>query len=296
MGGIVLDESNMGSEEDFTKFISNLSVYIAEDTFVGIEDQGGEQSPFIKKEFTENVIASHREIGESLGASGAYSAGISLGSELRQYGIDVNFAPNVDVSLKEGSVAEQEGFGTDAQTTAELGKNLVRGLSDQNILTAVGHFPGYGDVTQDGDGGQVVSERTKDDLTKEYAPYKEAIDAGADFVMVSHVSLPKIRGDKRPASLSKEVITDIIRTEWEYDGIVITDFMNKSCIFIKYTYAEAAVGAIEAGADMILAPKNFIKSYNGILEAVNKGTLTEERIDESLKRIYRVKLADQVAE
>ncbi len=291
IGGILLDESNMPTEEEFRTLVSNLWVYLPEDIFLGIENEGGEEAPFVTAGFTENVIASHQEIGESLGVSGAYSAGISIGSELRQYGINVNFSPNIDVALTDDSVAAKEGFGVDIATTAELGKNYVKGLSDQEISAAVGHFPSYGDVTHDGDGGQIVSDRTKEDLQKEYAPYLDAIDAGADFVMVSHVGLPKIRGDKRPASLSKEVITDIIREEWEYDGIVITDFMNRSCMYQKYTYAEAAVGAIEAGADMILAPKNFQKSYNGILDAVNAGTLTEERIDESLRRIYRVKLS-----
>lgn len=298
VGGIVLDESNMTGEgeDDFSTLIANVRNYASADAFIGIEESGGAESPFVVSGLTENVISSQKEIGETLGISGAYSAGISIGSELHQYGINVNFSPNVDVSAVEGSVAEKEGFGVDAETTSELGKNMVKGLSDQGIYVAVGHFPGYSDVTQDGDGGQVISDRTKEDLQKEYAPYIEAIDAGADFVMISHVSLPKIRGDKRPASLSKEVITDIVRTEWGYDGIIITDFMNRSCIYKKYTYAEAAVGAIEAGADMILAPKNFLKSYNGILDAVNKGTLTQERIDESLRRIYRVKLANQVEE
>ncbi len=290
VGGIVLDTSNMVSEEEFATLVSNLGVYASKDMFIGIENQGGEEAPFVTAGLTENIISSPQEIGESLGVSGAYSAGISLGSELHQYGINVNFAPNVDVSLKEGSVAQQDGFGTDMATTAELGKNVVKGLTDQGIHAAVQHFPSYGDVTHDGDSGQVISQRTKEDLAKEYQPYLEAIDAGAEFVMVSHVSLPKVRGDRRPASLSKEIITDIIRTEWEYDGIVITDFMNRSCMYQEYTYAEAAVGAIEAGADMILAPKNFQKSYQGILDAVKGGKLTEERIDESLRRIYRVKL------
>ncbi len=291
VGGLLFDESNMPSEEEFVTFVSNIKVYVNEDTFFGIENKGGEEAPFVAAGFTENVIASHQEIGANLGVSGAYSAGISIGSELRQYGIEVDFSPNLDVSLTDDSLAAKEGFGVDMATTAEIGKNYVKGLSDQGIAVAAGHFPSYGDVTHNGDGGQLVSNRTKEDLLKEASPYLEAIDAGADFLMISHVGLPKIRGDQRPASLSKEVITDIVRTEWEYDGIVITDFMNRSCMYQKYTYAEAAVGAIEAGADMILSPKNFQKSYNGILDAINDGTLTEERIDESLKRIYRVKYA-----
>lgn len=291
VGGIVLDNSNITTGDELSVLISNIRMYGQDDIFIGVTNEGGEASPFVASGITENIISSKKEIGESLGASGAYSAGISLGSELKQYGFDVNLAPSVDVSLKAGSVAERNGFGTDMTTTAELGKNMISGMVDQKIHAAVGFFPSYGDVTHSGESGQVTSQRSLEDLKKESQPYLDAIDAGAEFVMVSHVGLPRVRGDNRPASLSPEIITDIIRTEWEYDGIVITDYMNRSCMYQKYTYAEAAAGAIEAGADMILSPKNFEKSYNGILDAVKNGKITEERIDESLTRIYRVKLA-----
>lgn len=295
VGGIVLKEGNITSAEGLSEMVSNLQVFTQNSLFIGISDEGGEDSPFITSGISENVIASQKEIAESLGNTGAYSAGISLGSELKQFGFNVDFAPLADVSLKDGSIAEQKGFGKDAATNAELARNVVKGLTDQSIFAGVKYFPGYGDATQEGNGGQIISQRTRDDLKEEYAPYQEAIDAGAKFLMISHVSLPKIRGDKRPVSLSPEIITDIVRDEWGYDGIVITDYMDKSCIYQKYTYAEAAVGAIEAGADMILSTKNFAKSYNGILDAVKKGQLTEERIDQSLTRIYKVKFASKVA-
>lgn len=295
VGGIVLKEGNITSAEGLSEMVSNLQVFTQNSLFIGISDEGGEDSPFITSGISENVIASQKEIAESLGNTGAYSAGISLGSELKQFGFNVDFAPLADVTLKDGSIAEQKGFGKDAATNAELARNVVKGLTDQSIFAGVKYFPGYGDATQEGNGGQIISQRTRDDLKEEYAPYQEAIDAGAKFLMISHVSLPKIRGDKRPASLSPEIITDIVRDEWGYDGIVITDYMDKSCIYQKYTYAEAAVGAIEAGADMILSTKNFAKSYNGILDAVKKGQLTEERIDQSLTRIYKVKFASKVA-
>lgn len=295
VGGIVLKADNIASAEGLSEMVSNLQVFTQNSLFIGISDEGGGDSPFITSGISENVIASQKEIAESLGNTGAYSAGISLGSELKQFGFNVDFAPLADVSLKAGSIAEERGFGKDAATNAELARNVVKGLTDQSIFAGVKYFPGYGDATQEGNGGQIVSQRTRDDLKEEYAPYQEAIDAGAKFLMISHVSLPKIRGDKRPASLSPEIITDIVREEWGYDGIVITDYMDKSCIYQKYTYAEAAVGAIEAGADMILSTKNFVKSYNGILDAVKKGQLTEERIDQSLTRIYKVKFASKVA-
>lgn len=290
VGGIVLDNSNIETKEQLSVLVSNIRTYATNDMFMGVTDEGGEGSPFVSSGITEEIISSKKEIGESLEAAAAYSVGISLGSQLKEFGFNVDFAPSVDVSIKVGSVAERNGFGTDTATTAELGKNMVTGLVDQGIYAAVGFFPSYGDVMHAGERGPVSSQRNRDDLKKEYQPYLDAIEAGAKFIMVSHVGLPRVRGDNRPASLSAEVVTDIIRTEWEYDGIVITDYMNRSCMYQKYTYAEAAEGAIEAGADMILAPKNFEKSYNGLLDAVKSGRITEERIDESLTRIYRVKM------
>ena len=294
VGGIVLRKDNMKDAETLSSLTSNLKIMASTTLFIGVTDEGGENSPFIQSGVTENVISSQTEIGESLGVAGAYSAGISLGSELKQFGFNVDFAPVADVSTTASSVAAARGFGVDVQQTGDLAKNIVKGLSDQGIYSAVKYFPSYGDVSHDGSSGAVISQRNKETLLEQSQPYRDAIDAGADFVVISHVSLPKVRGDNRPASLSKEVITDIVREEWGFEGIVITDYMDKSCIYQKYTYAEAAVGAIEAGADMLLSTKNFEKSYNGILDAVKNGTLTEDRIDESLRRIFRVKFRDQL--
>ncbi|MCR5283634.1 MAG: hypothetical protein K6E18_09710 [Lachnospiraceae bacterium] len=288
VAGILLKKENIGTEEEFSSMLSNLRLMMPQTTILTIEDQGGEESPFVVRGVTENVIASEKEIGESLGNAGAYSAGISIGSQLRTYGIRLNLAPTVDVSETAGSFALRTGFGKDMDTNAELGKNMIRGMKDQGILCAVKSFPGYGDVTEDGSKGQVLSNKSKEQLIAASKPYQEAVKAGADMVMISHIGLPKIRGDQRPASMSKEVITDIVRDEWGYDGVVITDYMDKSCIFTKYTYAESAAGAIEAGADILLSTKNFIKAYNGVLDAVKKGTISEERLNESVKRILKL--------
>ena len=113
-------------------------------------------------------------------------------------------------------------------------------------------------------------------------------------MMVSHISAPNVTGDNTPASLSSKMITEILRGQLGYQGIVITDAMNMKAITEYYTSADAAVMALQAGADMILMPENYEEAYNGVLEAVNNGTLTEERIDESLKRIFRIKCKDKV--
>ena len=146
VGGIVLKEGNITSAEGLSEMVSNLQVFTQNSLFIGISDEGGEDSPFITSGISENVIASQKEIAESLGNTGAYSAGISLGSELKQFGFNVDFAPLADVSLNDGSIAEQKGFGKDAATNAELARNVVKGLTDQSIFAGVKYFPGYGDA------------------------------------------------------------------------------------------------------------------------------------------------------
>ena len=124
--------------------------------------------------------------------------------------------------------------------------------------------------------------------------FQSGIDAGADFVMVSHMSLPNVIGDDAPCSLSGAVISDLLRNQLGYNGIVITDALDMSAITDSYSSAEAAVKAIEAGADMLLMPENFEEAYQGLLEDVQNGTISEDRINESLKRIYRVKYRDRI--
>ena len=293
ISGILFRDSNLDTEENLYSALSNLKSFSMGSLLYFVSDRGGEESPFVKSGMTENIIASQKEIGEGLGSAGAYSAGISLGSELKHYGMQVNIAPCADVAKTSGSYAASHGFGTDLNTTAELTANMVRGLTDQGIIAAVGCFPGYGDVPGDGNGSVPVSQRTREQLLEESKPYQDAIKSGAQIIIISHVGLPKLRGDQRPASLSKEVITDIVREEWGYDGVIMTDYMDKSCIYQKYTYAEAAVGAIEAGADILLATKNFQKSYAALLDAVKKGTISKERLDESVRRILRLKYRNE---
>ena len=288
ISGLLLKRSNFSTEEELSNMISNIRLMSTGHLLLAVEDAGGEGSPLVSSGISENVIASQREIGQTLGTAGAYSAGISIGSELKHYGFDLDLAPNADAVIDQGSYAASHGFGTDMESTTELAKNMIRGLEDQGVLCAVTAFPGYGDVAGDGSSGQVVSQRTKQQIIDGMKPYQEAVKAGADMLMISHVGFPKIRGDQRPASLSKEIVTDIVREEWGYDGVIITDYMDKSCIYQKYTYAESAAGAIEAGADMLLSTKNFLKSYNGVLDAVKSGAITEERLDESLRRIYKL--------
>ena len=121
-------------------------------------------------------------------------------------------------------------------------------------------------------------------------PFRGGIEDGLGWIMVGHITLPNATADGLPASLSEEVVTDLLRKEMGYDGIVITDAMNMGAIAENYSSAEAAVLALQAGVDLILVPADFESAYQGVLDAVHDGRLSEERIDESLRRILHVKL------
>ena len=128
------------------------------------------------------------------------------------------------------------------------------------------------------------------------APFKAGIDAGADMIMVCAATSSGITGDDTPSCLSSAVVTDLLRGQLGYQGIIITDTLSDETILERYSDGDAAVAAIQAGADMIFIPGNFEESYNGVLSAVQSGIISEDRINESLSRIYRVKYAGRVDE
>ena len=125
---------------------------------------------------------------------------------------------------------------------------------------------------------------------------QDGTDNGIQVIMVSHISCPNVTGDNTPATLSKTMITDILREKMGFDGMVITDALNMGAITAQYSSSEAAVAALNAGADMLLMPEDFQSAYNGVLSAVENGTVTEERIDESVCRILEVKASMKGAE
>ena len=173
--------------------------------------------------------------------------------------------------------------------------NVVNGIEEADVSSCLKHFPGLGSTSADTHDGRVELDKTLDDLrASDFVPFQQGIEAGADFVMVSHVTAPALDEDSVPSSLSGKVITDILRGELGFEGVVITDALDMDSITEYYTPGEAAVMAVEAGADMLLMPEDFEEAYQAVLDAVQEGRISEERIDESLERIYRVKCADKL--
>ena len=295
VGGIVYDASNITDEQQLSDMIFNTKSFSKYEMFIAITDEGGSESPLFSKGLTTEEVMGQKEIGETGGAAGAYSAGLALSSQMIKYGINVDFAPLADTLLVDNSYIADRAYGTDRVETASLAKKMINGLQDGSVNACLKYFPGYGDSKTDPKQGRCSSNRTKEDIAaNEYGIVKEAMSADVKLVMISHMTMPKVDDTGVPASMSKIFVTDMLRTELGYDGVVVTDYMSKGAISENYKQADAAVAAIQAGCDMILAPSDFKKAYQGVLDAVADNTLSEERINESLRRIYRVKLKDTV--
>lgn len=159
------------------------------------------------------------------------------------------------------------------------------------------HFPGHGNTEADSHDGMASTDKTIEEMREtEFLPFKAGIEQGVDFIMVGHITAPNVIGDETPSNLSSMMVTEVLRNELGFNGIAITDAMNMKAITDKYAADEAAILRIQAGIDMILMPEDFEVAYNGVLEAVKTGKLSEDRINESIGRIYRVKYKDALEE
>ncbi len=289
VGGLIYFSQNIKDADQLSEMLQNTKDWSNYPIFLAVDEEGGSVSRVAKAGLADDV-GPMSEIGASGDAALAREAGAAIGTYLSGYGFNLDFAPVADVITEGNTVIGDRSFGMDVNLVSPMAAAMVEGLQDNGVSACLKHFPGLGDTTEDTHEGLAASEKTLDDfMAQDFPVYQAGIGAGVDFIMVSHLSAPNVVGDNTPASLSSVMITDILRGQLGYQGIVITDAMNMTAITDYYTSEDAAVKALQAGADMILMPEDFHAAYQGVLDAVNNGTLTEERIDESLRRIYRVK-------
>jgi beta-N-acetylhexosaminidase len=163
--------------------------------------------------------------------------------------------------------------------------SLAKGLEDNNVIATYKHFPGHGDTDVDSHIDLPVSNKTLQELeNEELIPFKSAIENNAKIIMIGHIALPEITGDDTPASLSKVIITDILKNQMGYKGLVITDALNMSALTKNYSYEEIYIKAIDAGVDLLLMPNSSKEAVEYI-----KNSVSEERIDESVRKILTFK-------
>ncbi len=297
VGGMIYFKKNIQSEEQIKTMIENTLSYSKYPMFIAVDEEGGQVSRVADALKLENVGAM-ADIGSTGDSMKAYEAMQTVGGYLGGYGFNLDFAPVADVLTNEKNTSiGDRAFGSDAAVVSQMVTAAMNGLKETGITACVKHFPGLGDAAEDTHNGLAVVDKSLEELKQtELVPFMAAIENGAEMIMVGHVSLPQVTGDNVPACMSKEVISDLLRSELGFNGVVITDAMNMGAITEYYGADEAAIRALKAGADMILMPENFETAYEGVLAAVNDGTISEARINDSLKRIFRIKYAGRVEE
>ncbi len=231
----------------------------------------------------------------AFGATGdprhAYQLGRITALEARAMGVHVPFAPVLDVNNNpDNPIINIRSFGEDPNAVADLGVAFVRGLQDYGAVATGKHFPGHGDTGTDSHLALPIIQVGRERLDAiELVPFRAAIAAGIQGIMTAHIAVPAISGETIPATVSHRVLTGLLRAEMGFDGIVFTDAMDMAAVTRLFPRGEAAVRAVLAGADVILMPNDVKQAIDAIVSAIDEGRLTEGRIDESVRRLLRLK-------
>lgn len=290
VGGIVMFGKNISTPGQITEFINNLQNAGNTPLFMAVDEEGGLVARLANNAaFDVRKYKSAAAVGESGDTTVAMDMGATIGTYLRRYGFNLDFAPVADVnSNPNNTVIGNRAFSSDANIAANMAKAMAEGLKQQQIIPTFKHFPGHGDTAEDSHNGIAVSYKTKKEMEIcEWLPYESLTTR--DCVMVGHIATPEITGNLTPASMSYEIVNGILREQLNFEGVVITDSLEMGAITDEYTAAEAAVSAIKAGCDILLCPDNLQEAFEAVIEAVENGTISEERINESVYRILQLK-------
>lgn len=258
--------------------------------FISVDEEGGVVSR-VPDEFLK--LPSSGYIGKFDDENLSYNIGSIISKELKSLGFNMDFAPVLDIdSNPNNTVIGERAFGNNADIVSKLGIKTMEGLRDGGIIPVVKHFPGHGDTDIDSHYGLPIVTKTLEELNNlEFIPFKNAIENGADVVMVSSIILSSIDSEY-PATMSKKVTTDILRNKLNFDGVIATDDMTMGAIMDNYNLTDAVIMAINAGNDLILVCHGYddiIKSISAVKDAVSSNIISEERIDESVYRILKLK-------
>lgn len=292
VGGIIYFADNLESRSQTKTMIANTQSYARQTSgiplFICVDEEGGIVARCAKKLGTTKFKP--MQSYENQGTQTAHDNAQTIAKDIRQFGFNVDFAPVADVNLAKNSVIGTRAYSSSPQKAAELIPAAVRGFHDGGVVCTLKHFPGHGDTQEDSHKETAHLKKSLSQLRKaEYLPFQAGIDAGADMVMVGHIVTDQI-DPKYPATLSKTIVTDILRGQLGFQGLVVTDSMGMGAISSHYSPGEAAVLAIAAGDDLLLGVYNVPEALAGVRSAVQSGRLSQQRIDQSVRRILMKKV------
>lgn len=293
VGGFIFSGNNITSPSQTIAYINALQTKNSTNKiplFLGIDQEGGRVS---KLPGDLVNIPTNLEIGQMNDPLFTFELGSILGNLVSAYGFNINFAPVLDInSNPQNPVIGDRSFGNNAKLVSELGIQLMKGIQSENVIPTIKHFPGHGDTSVDSHLELPTVNKSLSELEKlELIPFRRAIDEGADMVMIAHLLLPQIDRNY-PASLSKIIITDLLRNQLGFTGVVITDDMTMKAITGNFDIGSAAVMSVKAGSDIIMVAhddENMMKVISALKKAVEVGEISEEQVNESVARILKLK-------
>ncbi len=292
VGGVCMFAQNIQSPSQIKGFINGLQSASEIPLFIAVDEEGGRVARIANSAgFAVQKFASMLSVGNTGDTSQAYNVGETIGAYLKTYGFNVDLAPVADVNTNpQNVVIGDRAFGSDPSRVSQMVASAVKGFHSKGMICCLKHFPGHGDTTEDTHKQSVTVYKTWEQLKGcEMLPFAGGINAGADMVMTAHINVPNITSDGLPASLSYELITGKLRGEMGFSGVVVTDSLEMEALRQQYGDAKSAVMAIKAGVDIVLMPNDLGTAYNAVLNAVKSGEITQERLDESVRRILNLK-------
>ncbi|MGH3097643.1 MAG: glycoside hydrolase family 3 protein [Streptosporangiales bacterium] len=298
VGGVIYFgwSDNLGTPVQIARLSNGLQRAAVEDSRTGIPllvsvDQ--EQGAVVRlgPPFTE--LPGNMALGATRRAKDAYRAAVVTGRELRAVGINHDHAPDVDVAVNpHNPVIGVRSYGSDPRLVSRLAVAQLSGYADGGVIATAKHFPGHGDTETDSHVGVPVISHTRAEWERiDAPPFRAVIEAGADTVMTAHIVVPALDPSGDPATLSAPILTGILREELGFDGVICTDSLRMQGVRMRERDEQIPVRALLAGADQLLMPEDLELAWNAVLDAVRAGKLSEQRIDESVARVLRLKYA-----
>lgn len=304
IGGFILFARNIVDENQLLNLINDLKTTNTENPvplFISIDEEGGKVSRLPKafKRLPESKV-----LGDINNPDLSYEYGQLLGNRLNKVGINLNFAPVLDInSNPKNPVIGNRSFGSTTEVVIQNGISVLKGLESTGVVPAVKHFPGHGDTSVDSHANLPIVNKTLDELEGlELQPFKSAIEEDVDMIMVAHILFPGL-DNIYPSTMSKSILTDLLRGNLGYNGVVISDDMTMGAIIENYTLEEAAFKFLKSGGDIALichGQDNPISVINYIKDNIKNGEITVEEIDDKVYRILslknKYKLEDRIIE
>jgi beta-N-acetylhexosaminidase len=300
IGGVIYFRRNVKDAHQLAQLSADLQDISlksgGQPLFITVDQEGGMVSR-IEKGAT--LLPGNMALGAAFAPSGVYASAKVMGKELRQMGVNMNLAPCLDINNNPlNPVIGVRSYGETAAIVSDMGTHAVKGLQDMGVIATVKHFPGHGDTTADSHHDLPVVPHSMERLMElELAPFITAIEGGVDAIMSAHVVFEALEDSSVPSTLSYKILTELLRGELSFKGLIVTDCLEMKAISEGVGVAEGAVRALEAGADILLVSHELerqIAAMEAVVAAVESGRVSEARIDESVLRIMTYKYKREI--